>query len=268
MAKSLLKQQQNSMYTYSERAQLTQNPTARKLFKLMDAKQTNLALSVDVTDKKTFLKLADVIGSEICVLKTHMDIIEDFDWDLISQLQSLSQKHNFLIFEDRKFADIGNTVQLQYEKGIYHISDWADIVNAHTVPGPGIIEGLKKIGLPKGHGLLLLAEMSSAGNLATGSYTDETIKMAEEHDDFVIGFITMRKLVDDPKFINFTPGVKLAAGGDNLKQVYKTPEDVILKNGSDIIIVGRDIYEHADPLDSAKMYREAAWNAYQMRIQK
>lgn len=256
------------MLTYKERAQYTQNPTAKNLFELMDSKQTNLSLSIDVTDKQTFLELADLIGPEICVLKTHIDIVEDFDGDLIFQMKALAQKHNFLIFEDRKFADIGNTVQLQYEKGIYHISDWAHIVNAHTVPGPGIIEGLKQIGLPKGHALLLLAEMSSAGNLATCAYTDATIEMAKEHDNFVIGFITMRKLIDDPKFINFTPGVKLAAGGDALKQVYKTPEDVILKNESDIIIVGRDIYEQADPLASAKMYRKAGWDAYMKRIQK
>lgn len=254
------------MLTYSERAHFSFNPTAQKLLRLMDSKKTNLSVAVDVTSKAHLLQLAETLGPEICLLKTHIDILEDFTPDLPLRLQELAEKHQFLIFEDRKFADIGSTVVHQYRDGIYHISEWSDITNAHIVPGPGIIEGLKQVGLPLGRGLLLLAEMSAKGTLAKGHYTKQAIEWAKEHAEFVIGFISLRKLCEDPSFIYMTPGVKLEEGGDTLGQQYLTPQRVIGEHHSDVIIVGRGILEAADPLSEAQKYRQAGWKAYQTRL--
>lgn len=256
------------MLTYIQRAQHCKNPTAIKLLNVMAQKQTNLALSIDVTHKKELLHLADLIGPEICILKTHIDIVEDFDQELISQLKVLANKHQFLIFEDRKFADIGNTVKLQYSKGIYHIADWADITNAHAVPGMGVINGLKEIGLPKGNGLLLIAELSSQGALTKGDYVNAAIVMAKQNSDFVIGFIAQHKLVDEPNFISLTPGVQMQSGKDALGQQYITPEQAIIEQGSDIIIVGRGIYAQQNPLVEAKKYRHAGWQSYEKLLLK
>ena len=246
---------------YEDKLKAAVNPTAKRLLEIMLEKETNLSIAADLNSGAEILDLLDKIGPEICVAKMHIDVITDFSDDFIKKLVELKEKHNFLIFEDRKFADIGNTVKMQYSSGVYHIVDWADITNAHTVPGPGIIEGLKEVGLPKGRGLLLLAEMTPEGNLAKGDYTKASVDMAKEHDDFVFGFITTKKLIDDPKFINFTPGVKFGGGGDGLKQQYNTPEKAI-NGGSDVLIVGRGIYEADDPASEAKKYKEEAWKAY------
>lgn len=83
------------------------------------------------------------------MLKTHIDIINDFNEENLDKLVELASKHNFVIFEDRKFADIGNTVKSQFAKGVFKISKWAHIVNAHSICGQGCIQGLKEVNKKK-----------------------------------------------------------------------------------------------------------------------
>jgi uridine monophosphate synthetase len=246
--------------TYTQRIPFAKNFLTQQLFKLLDDKKTNLALSADVIHCDELLDLADKVGPEICILKTHIDILEDFTPAFPPKLLKLAQQHRFFIFEDRKFADIGNTVQQQYQGGIYRIADWADIVNAHGLPGPGIISGLIK-DLTQQRGLLLLAEMSSANNLMTAEYTQSIVHMAEQFPEWVMGFISQRKLSDHPGWIYLTPGIQLIEGKDSLGQQYTTPERTIIENESDIIIVGRGILTASDPLLEAKKYRQAGWEA-------
>lgn len=67
--------------------------------------------------------------------------------------------------------------------------------------------------------------------------------MASENKDFVIGFICQKKLTEDSGMIHMTPGIKLQQGSDSLGQQYTSVDDAIIKNGTDVIIVGRGIYE-------------------------
>ena len=258
--------------TYSERAGMIQNAVGSRLLQLMDSKRTNLAVAADVTTAAELLALAEAVGPHICMLKTHADIVSDWQSDTGARLNEVASRHQFLIFEDRKFADIGNTVLHQASGGVHRISEWAHIINAHSVPGPGIISGLAKAAQTSAGGegiqmgLLLLAEMSSKGNLATElkEYKQKTIEMAMGEKEFVFGFISMGKIGGD-EFVYMTPGVKLASGSDALGQQYNTPEKVIRGAGSDVIIVGRGVYQAADQQAAAKEYRDAGWRAYEER---
>lgn len=238
------------------------NTTAKRLREIMEQKKSNLCVAADVTTCDAVLRLADAVGPAICVLKTHVDILTDFSWNFVEKLLALAQKHNFLLFEDRKFADIGNTVKLQYASGIYRIAEWADIVNAHIFPGPGVIEGLKEIGMPKCRGMLLIAEMSSAGNIFSAEDTATALAWAKEHNDFVIGFIAVHTLPDHEGFVVMTPGVSLEATGDALGQQYILPKQAVA-NGADIIIVGRGITGASDPAATTAQYRADGWKARQ-----
>ncbi|CAK3857751.1 Orotidine 5 -phosphate decarboxylase [Lecanosticta acicola] len=124
----------------SEQANLT--PLATYLLRLMHYKHTNLCVSADVTTTNELLRIAEDVGDHICILKTHADIIGDFGEKTIRGLNEISRRKKFLVFEDRKFGDIGNTVQQQYAGGPLTIVRWAPIVNAHIFPGPAIIPAL------------------------------------------------------------------------------------------------------------------------------
>ncbi|CAF9931280.1 MAG: hypothetical protein GOMPHAMPRED_005866 [Gomphillus americanus] len=360
------------------------NPLKIYLFRLMDAKRTNLCLSADVSSTTTLLQLADICGPYICLFKTHADIIDDFGPRTIKGLRELSQKHKFLIFEDRKFGDIGATVQSQYTRGSMQIASWAHIVNAHVFPGPSIVTALKQAALgvleaegrgvvstevwvgtpehsedetatnnenaidnasvtrtpltrailgqeksnprkdsiianttisqtfetaharqrpqslspstklknqlelklqqdeedlraltpPPARALLLFAQMSSEGNLMNEDYTTQTLKMGRNNKDFVIGYIAQRNLNDtamDDDFLSLTPGVQLpqqdqSLKGDGLGQQYRTPAEVVGKDGCDIVIVGRGIIKAKNKAEEAKRYRDEAWKAYMGRL--
>ncbi|CAK7209544.1 hypothetical protein SCUCBS95973_000476 [Sporothrix curviconia] len=433
---------------FAKRAEAAVHPLTAYLYRLMIAKQSNLCLSADVSTARELLLLADRVGPSIVVLKTHYDLVTGWDYNpqtgTGAQLAALARKHGFLLFEDRKFADIGKTVQQQYTAGTARIIDWAhlvtvnmdagapavtaladaaarwrervhyevktsvtvgtpvhesfddsgsgtpsgvatpsaqhtsefpphfsaasdpafssnpfsssaprssaDIENITGLPAPSrdadgrkgsivsvttvtqsfepvdsprhggdshdgtngvggdessganagsgrtggggagsgykggastVYQGIEEA--PLDRGILLLAQMSTKGNLMTPGYTQACVEAARAHKSFVVGFIAQETLntLPDDAFVHLTPGCKLpppgedfeesAAGvlpGDGMGQQYNTPARLIGVCGADIVIVGRGIITAVDPPSEAERYRRKAWKAYLARVQQ
>lgn len=156
---------------------------------------------------------------------------------------------------------------------------WARSLSASESSPTDMEEALRRLGPPPhARALLLIAEMSSEGNLITPEYTSACVSAAREHSDFVMGFISQHSLnsAATDVFVNFTPGINLppegrkegggGKTGDGMGQTWRSPREVVVKNGADVIIVGRGVLGAKDRKAEAERYRKKAWEAYEQRI--
>lgn len=242
---------------------------ARKYMEVSARKQSLVCLAADRNTMSGLFELLEEVGPYIAALKTHVDLVDDWSAEKWKVFCTAAKEADLLIFEDRKFADIGKISRSQMA-GIYDIRSWSDLVTSHLISGPDVVDGLQAGWGDVGRvgGVLLLAQMSSRGNLLSPEYTDQVVTKGREHPG-VFGFIgngsrpeelsELRKKVGQEKMI-WTPGVNLAVGDGEMGQRYGDPREAVLA-GSDCIIVGSGIHRSENPRASAKSYAEVSWNA-------
>ncbi|REC51926.1 MULTISPECIES: orotidine-5'-phosphate decarboxylase [Chryseobacterium] len=246
--------------SYEQKLEAAQHSVSKKLLETALAKQSNLIASADVTTTQELLDLAEKVGPHVIALKTHIDIISDFEYEkTITPLKALAAKHNFLLMEDRKFADIGNTQELQFTSGVFKITDWADFVTSQVIGGFESLDCFKNVGV------VAIIGMSSKGALTTSAYREEALKIASSHPN-VIGGVSQNTLPEE--MLLFTPGVNLADSGDGKGQQYNTPEHVFKTLHTDFIIVGRGIYKAENAEQAAQTYKNEGWKAYLNSLEK
>ncbi|MCB0283995.1 MAG: orotidine-5'-phosphate decarboxylase [Calditrichae bacterium] len=261
-------QSNQAITTLNNTQEQTTNFNSHALIKLIQQKKSNLVASLDVDNQKDFFRILNAVADDIVLVKTHVDILNDFDETFVNKLKKLSAQKKFMIFEDRKFADIGNTVRKQFHEGIYKIAEWADFITVHALPGDGILKGLFEDSSLH-CSAFLLAAMSAKGALITDAYTRNTIAMGDRFKEKVSGFIGFAKNLEDLKKLKakipqdmllLMPGVNLDVKGDSLGQQYVSVNDAV-QGGADLIIVGRGIIGQKDPGKASARYREAGWKA-------
>ena len=141
-------------------------PMARTYMQVAMRKKTLVCLAADRNTMDGLFDLVNKVGPYIAALKTHVDLVDDWSSERWEEFCETAKKLDLLIFEDRKFADIGGISRKQMA-GVYNIREWADLVTAHLISGPDIVDGLQAgwADVGRSGGVLLLAQMSSRANL-------------------------------------------------------------------------------------------------------
>ncbi|MEC5156922.1 orotidine-5'-phosphate decarboxylase [Chryseobacterium sp. MP_3.2] len=258
LAGNAVRFEEEKRLSYEEKLKICDHSVAQKLLKIALDKRSNLIVSADVTSTQELLELAEKVGPHIVALKTHIDILLDFDPDeTILKLKDIATKYNFLLMEDRKFADIGNTQELQFAYGTYKISQWADLVTAQVIAGYDSLDCFRNVGV------VAILGMSSKGTLTDANYREEATKIAMSHPN-VFGGVAQNKIPNE--LLLFTPGINLADSGDGKGQQYNTPEHAFSQLETDFIIVGRGVYKAADAEKAVLKYKFAGWEAYEASL--
>ena len=108
----------------------------------------------------------------------------------------------------------------------------------------------------------------STQNLINDDYKNNVMDYTQQYRKDVVGLITQKRQDGDDSILYFTPGINYDVQNDKKDQNYRDPEQAILKDNCDVIIVGRGIIQANDPKKTAEIYKFLGWNAYQKKIQK
>ncbi len=196
-------------------------------------KKGKICIALDYRNKTDILNKLTLFGNDIGIFKLHCDIINEFDTKFIEDLLVLKRKYNFLLWEDRKFSDIGFITHQQLQYGVHKISKWADIITCHSTCGYKSIPELDNIIV------FLVIELSVSNHLCDHNYIKKSVEIANNHPN-VLGVVCQH----DPEFLDknilkIVPGISFKSNTtDDFNQKYSNINE---KSFADIFVIGRAI---------------------------
>jgi len=220
-----------------------------KFVKIVNEKCSNLVISLDFKDPYKILNCLDLVGPHICAVKLHLDIIDFAHYANCSCFEDvfnkIKRKHNFMVIDDRKFADIPFIASKQFDQ--FNTHTYIDMVTVHGIMGHTLVEELEK----RNVGLLLVHQLSLEGNFLREPATYHIKDLATKYPN-VVGLISQEKILSS--HLTFQPGISFSKATDKMGQKYRQPSA-----SGDIFIVGRDIYESDDIVAKTIEYKTKCW---------
>lgn len=204
-------------------------------------RNTRLILALDVTSRDSAFSLAGILKDYFDAIKIGYPLILGAGLDIVSDISSVVP-----VIADLKIADIPNTNRLICETVL---KAGASGIIAHAFPGRDSLQACSDSAQKYGAELFVVTEMSHPGaELFMAPLAERMARLAVEVDAAgVVAPATrperirlIRSIIG--KRIIISPGIG-AQGGSALEAIQA---------GADHIILGRSIYEAADPVASVE----------------
>ncbi|SEW40283.1 orotidine-5'-phosphate decarboxylase [Cognatiyoonia koreensis] len=212
-----------------------------------------LIVALDVPNVLDGLALAEQLGDSVSFYKIGLGMLTGGGLALANELK---QDHGKRIFLDMKFFDIANTVEAAV-RGIAQFD--LDFLTVHG--DPHVVKAAKEGAAGTNLKILAVTILTSLdrddlddGCIKAGNVTDLVQERAgkafQAGADGVIASpqeaALIRAMPESAHRLIVTPGVRPAGAALGDQKRVMTPADA-LNNGSDYLVVGRPVYQAADP---------------------
>lgn len=238
-----------------------------KVLEYILTKKSNLCVAIDETNPDRLIEIVKLIAPHVVVIKIHHDIWDtEQPYKYFDILRELAKEYKFLIMDDSKIADIGN-ISLQKV-----LKSPGDLITIHSF---SITKSMLNANL-KNKSLIMIESMSH-DNAKTSINTFYETDGNNLHEVVIPGSNLFGLVTQDASsllfikdsyeikisqnFITMTPGVRLNI--DKVEDQNYMSLDEANARGTDIIIVGRDIWQQKSDEDIIKKtikYKEDYWN--------
>lgn len=210
-----------------------------------------LYCAIDYKEIEEAERLLSIISDAIGGIKLGLEFFISNGINGVNKLK----KFNLPIFLDLKLHDIPNTVSEAIDAALIAKPDF---ISVHINGGTEMLKIISKKKKTKIIGVTMLTSLDERDllsfgiNISVPEYVKKLVKLASEFDlDGVVCSPNELKMLREiyPKdFVLITPGIRLenSKKNDDQKRI-SSPGDAV-KNGSDILIIGRPITRSKDPL--------------------
>lgn len=251
----------------------------KNLLTIIKEKKTSLCLSLDVATWNIGKHILEKCAPFICMVKLHLDLIQDWNSTATTELIAMSKKHHFLIMEDCKLDDTPPIIEKKVYGGHYKYGNWVDAITMNCLNFSANHEIVCRSGLQKRDKSSVLTvipvgQYNVSSSLVNKELSHRFLEQLNSQKDerFKCNTVIQQTLFKtENQFLRMTPGV--VEKEDDLiflenKLKYRTIEDAMLKDRNHIVIIGSNILEDDNIEEKCKQCAVKTWNHFDMYYKK